>query len=284
MARLSPEQYAALNIPQLLTQGKSLVEVGHRIFETPRKFDLNDAPSLMAIAFSTKQLEHAGSVESLFQNDFHRDCEIIGRVSLEGYILLSWSFNSDSDTRKSRTNRWLGYEFVEEYRALKRRHMQSREPANADLKVDQCEWDHIRDLLLSKSEPMIRSKYKNTPPDKREIPFEDYWEYKWNNESIEIMIDDLGDKDAKNWYRTASQWIHWSPYPIFNAINLDEQEPIWFQPNAYDAAARGIAIVYYSLACCLLILDSHLELGQDKIIRSESPFNLPSFSDRFPQS
>jgi hypothetical protein len=187
-----------------------------------------DHMGLMAFLIENKQLEHLKSIKILNDNKQYRDTQLIARTMAEGLALIYWA-SQDPDKRPLQ---WRSCAWVEEF-------------VNYYGKKEHAEYKKEIEVMLSKlCKPFLKPGSKNKSMSK--ITPDDYvrscrWEemtggvYKVAN--IKKTFGDAGIKRIyETYYANASNWAHWNPIAIAEALKTESDVPNYSKETKYLGA------------------------------------------------
>jgi hypothetical protein len=206
----------------------------------------------MAYLIVNKQLEHLKSIVVLNDSGQHRDTQLIARTMVEGLALIYWA----AADRDKRPLQWRACAWVEEFTILygKPEYAKYKEEIETMLKT----------FCTSFLKPSSRGKSigEITPADYvRGCRWEETATGVFNNVAIRKIFVDAGlEPIYKTYYADTSNWVHWNPIGIAEALNSESGFPTYDRETQYIGAI-GYISGFNSLLQSAKFLNGHLKLG-----------------------
>jgi len=211
----------------------------------------------MLLSFVEKQRLHLRTLRILIDADAHRDAALIGRTMLEGTVLLAWALQ-DSEHRPAH---WLWFGAVEDWRQL-RQNEQNGLPGNAEGKARLEE--------IAQHYGYYSNDAKKAMGSGQPLP-DDPWAKTWPSPSTKDMFDAIGWSELhEQAYRSASEWIHWSPRALHLAIVNDDRRVTGFTNQDWRWASIALSLGTLAMARCLGELDRYFNLSRADAIEALS--------------
>jgi hypothetical protein len=221
------------DLARLRGYATNLTELGNRIIKDV-KFDFDkDHMGLMAFLIVNKQLEHLKSIIILNNNQQYRDTQLIARTMAEGLALIYWA-SQDQDKRPLQ---WRSCAWVEEF-------------ARYYGKTEYTEYTKEIEVMLSTlCKPFLRAASKNktmseiTPNDYiRSCRWDEMDDGIFKTVNIKKTFEDAGIKLIyESYYASASNWAHWNPIGIAEAIKPGSGVPNYSKETKYLGAIGYIS-------------------------------------------
>lgn len=215
----------------------------------------------MALAFVSKQREHLRSVRILIGAEAHRDALLITRTMVEGSGRLRWAFKDTPE----RTELWLWFGAIRDWRQI-------QENAANGRTVDPDELDQLKQYVDAHGHKYYRPDVRKaiTKAQERGQKYDlppDPWGYSWTDISVKVMFDELDDTDKYDGlYRRSSEWVHWDPRSIFQALDMAPSGAKGFIEQDWLAGGLAFPLACLSLLECLQVLDGHFSLGMNTLL------------------
>jgi hypothetical protein len=211
--------------------------------------DAQSRAGYMALRFTSTQDEHLRSLRVLVRAGQHRDAFLIARTMIEGLAQLLWAF----DNRPDGPDQWFWYVVIEEWRQLKKNKVNG-------LEVDPETEDTCQKLL-----DQYGTNYYTPKADKKAAAGEplsaDPYRRKWISLDAAAMFMKIQGSDLyETVYRTASDWVHWSPRSMHLVI-VEEGEIQKHEVEDPARAAQALAAGALSLLQSLGVVNDHFNIG-----------------------
>lgn len=206
----------------------------------------SDHLGFMALCFAYKQFAHARSVMLLLDAHQHIDAATIGRVMLEGLILVAWAALRPDE----RPLRWRAYSLVSDWKKIQAE-AGAPSPELVEKKAD------LAKRLIEHPEFLTGGARKHGPasfPD----PYQANWRLDANGSKVELrdMAAELEDPALKVLYDELSQAAHWTPRGV--AIDVSsEEDRTTFAFTSATQAAMACGAAFLSLTQTAMLLHQH---------------------------
>jgi len=198
---------------------KKLLNLTKEMTKNGIEYNLNDNFAVMLLGFFSKQEEHMKVISLLVEYGYERDAELNARSMIEGLILIKWTYQNPKD----RSFLWYYFPCI-----LAWRRMQER--INNGEKIEQKEGDLINQNINSYGEKFYIKKAREHYESKTSEPFKgDPYFKKWYGSDFAYLVQQVNGAEVlyKNFYRPFSDWHHWNPMGLWQALERDKKTNIF---------------------------------------------------------
>lgn len=262
LGHAAQQRMAEKSLPTMTTVAKRLQSSAKVAFDPKIPHNPMNSADMMALSYTTKQIEHMDSVLMLVRGRAHRDPCLVSRSMLEGLAQLQWAFHQVPE----RTDLWFWYGIIEDWRQL-RRNQERGWPVDAEdqRRCDELVNEHGPRYYNAKAKARLdKAMADGTEP---VLPVDPY-RRAWNELDIRSMMDQIGALALyDSMYRHASSWIHWNPQSLFRAVNqVSESVVDGFTQTDWVSAVFAMQSACRSLGQSLAVLDEHFDLGLTDVL------------------
>ena len=241
----STNQKAQRDIPNLQQWANSLLDLVKELMQGVTYLE-DDHFGFMSLSFVSKQKTHMKSILALTTS---RDSGLVARTMLEGMCQLLWAALDPA----TRALKWRAFAWILDWRLMQAQ-IRAGEP------IDNSKCEIIGEALQRYGDLFLTSKARKARQHHSPLPTDPYFDT-WTGYSFRKITEDVGGEELYlKLYKYFSNWHHWSPGGLANAINRERDRILYSSVSASDTAT-ALAVGFQCLLQTLEVADKHLQLG-----------------------
>ena len=247
-------QKAKRDIPKLRKFANKILKLAEEIKSKDIGFNHDDNFAFMSLLFFRKQVTHMKSILALKES---RDVILIARSMLDGLCQLLWVNKNPKD----RAYRWRTFKAVLDWRMM-------QQIIQAGKKVSPTYRKDIEKGLQDYGEQFYTKEAKRRKREGEKLPKDPYFK-NWTGRSIRQIWECIGAKELYlRLYKPFSEWHHWSPSGLRDAIAIipDEQRFI-YSSIYYPYIAASLNIGFNCLLRNIELINEYFKLDMRSKIK-----------------